>query len=59
MDWEATNWNGTCDNLAKIAKPTLAITGTDDNGYMAYAYSLSIDDKKSSTACSDQKLWIM
>ncbi|CAN5534953.1 hypothetical protein BH18THE2_BH18THE2_37310 [soil metagenome] len=29
--WEATNWNGACDELAKIAKPTLVITGTDDN----------------------------
>ena len=24
--WTATNWNGACDNLAKIAKPTLIIT---------------------------------
>jgi hypothetical protein len=31
IDWEATNWNGACDELAKIAKPTLLITGTDDN----------------------------
>jgi pimeloyl-ACP methyl ester carboxylesterase len=29
--WEATNWNGVCDELARIAKPTLVITGTDDN----------------------------
>jgi pimeloyl-ACP methyl ester carboxylesterase len=29
--WEATNWNGVCNDLAKIAKPTLVITGTDDN----------------------------
>jgi pimeloyl-ACP methyl ester carboxylesterase len=31
--WEAANWNGACDELAKIAKPTLVITGTDDNAY--------------------------
>ena len=30
MRWEATNWNGACDELARIAKPTLVITGTDD-----------------------------
>jgi pimeloyl-ACP methyl ester carboxylesterase len=29
--WEATNSNGVCNDLAKIAKPTLVITGTDDN----------------------------
>jgi pimeloyl-ACP methyl ester carboxylesterase len=26
--WTATNWSGVCDQLAKIAKPTLVITGT-------------------------------
>jgi pimeloyl-ACP methyl ester carboxylesterase len=31
--WEATNWNGVCDKLTKIAKPTLVMTGTDDNSY--------------------------
>ena len=31
LTWEATNWNGACDALAKIAKPLLVITGTDDN----------------------------
>jgi pimeloyl-ACP methyl ester carboxylesterase len=29
--WEATNWNGVCNGLAKITKPTLVITGTADN----------------------------
>ena len=24
--WEATNWSGACDELAKLAKPTLVIT---------------------------------
>ena len=29
--WEGTNWSGACDAEAKLAKPTLVITGTDDN----------------------------
>src|SRR5918996_6281575 len=28
--WENTNWSGACDAEAKLAKPTLVITGTDD-----------------------------
>jgi pimeloyl-ACP methyl ester carboxylesterase len=40
--WEATNWNGACDELAKIAKPTLVITGTDDDNYMPHANALVI-----------------
>ena len=43
--WEATNWNGACDELAKIAKPTLVITGTDDNLYMPHDNSLMIVEK--------------
>ena len=43
--WEATNWNGACDALAKIAKPTLVITGTDDNKYQPYVNSLKIVEK--------------
>jgi pimeloyl-ACP methyl ester carboxylesterase len=43
--WEATNWNGACDELAKIAKPTLVITGTDDNLYVPHANSLVIAEK--------------
>ena len=45
MDWEATDWNGACDGLAKIGKPTLAITGTDDDAYMPHANSLIIAEK--------------
>ncbi|MBA3285747.1 MAG: alpha/beta hydrolase [Nitrosopumilus sp.] len=45
MKWEATNWNGACDDLAKIAKPTLAITGNEDNAYMPHANSLLIAEK--------------
>jgi pimeloyl-ACP methyl ester carboxylesterase len=40
--WEATNWNGACDELAKIAKPALVITGTDDDNYMPHANALVI-----------------
>jgi pimeloyl-ACP methyl ester carboxylesterase len=43
--WEATNWNGACDELAKLAKPTLVITGTDDNNYMPHANALVITGK--------------
>jgi pimeloyl-ACP methyl ester carboxylesterase len=39
--WEATNWNGACDEL----KPTLVITGTDDNLYVPHANSLVIAEK--------------
>jgi pimeloyl-ACP methyl ester carboxylesterase len=45
MDWEGTEWNGACDELAKIAKPTLVITGTDDNAYQPHANSLIITGK--------------
>ena len=43
--WEATNWSGACDELEKIAKPTLVITGTDDNNYMPHANALVIAGK--------------
>jgi len=43
--WEATNWNGACDELAKIAKPTLVITGTDDNYYNPHQNALVIAGK--------------
>jgi pimeloyl-ACP methyl ester carboxylesterase len=43
--WEATNWNGACDELAKIAKPTLVITGTDDNNYMSHGNALILAGK--------------
>jgi pimeloyl-ACP methyl ester carboxylesterase len=45
MHWEATNWNGACDELARLAKPTLVITGTDDNAYIPYENSLIIAGK--------------
>jgi pimeloyl-ACP methyl ester carboxylesterase len=44
--WEANpNWSGACDDLAKIAKPTLVITGTDDNAYQPHVNSLKIVEK--------------
>ncbi len=43
--WEATNWNGVCDELARIAKPTLVITGTDDYAYQPHQNSLVIAGK--------------
>jgi len=45
QEWVATNWSGACDELAKIAKPTLVITGTDDNKYVPYVNSLKIVEK--------------
>ena len=44
--WEDNpNWSGTCDELAKLAKPTLVITGTDDNFYQPHVNSLKIAEK--------------
>ena len=44
--WEDNpNWSGACDALAKLAKPTLVITGTDDNRYQPHVNSLKIVEK--------------
>ena len=43
--WEDTNWSGACDAEAKLAKPTLAIAGTDDNDYMPHGNALKIAEK--------------
>jgi pimeloyl-ACP methyl ester carboxylesterase len=44
--WEDNpNWNGACDELAKLDKPTLIITGTDDNMYAPHVNSLKIVEK--------------
>ncbi len=43
--WTATNWSGVCDQLAKIAIPTLVIAGTDDNLYVPHANALVIAEK--------------
>jgi pimeloyl-ACP methyl ester carboxylesterase len=44
--WEDNpSWSGACDELAKLAKPTLVITGTDDDTYQPYVNSLKIVEK--------------
>jgi pimeloyl-ACP methyl ester carboxylesterase len=43
--WENTNWSGACDPEAKLAKPTLVITGTDDNDYMPHGNALILAGK--------------
>jgi pimeloyl-ACP methyl ester carboxylesterase len=43
--WENTNWSGACDAQAKLAKPTLAIAGTDDNDYMPHENALILAGK--------------
>ena len=44
--WEDNpNWSGACNELAKLAKPTLVITGTDDNRYQPHVNSLKIVEK--------------
>jgi pimeloyl-ACP methyl ester carboxylesterase len=43
--WEETNWSGACDAEAKLAKPTLVITGTDDNDYMPHGNALILASK--------------
>jgi pimeloyl-ACP methyl ester carboxylesterase len=44
--WEDNpNWSGACDELAKLDKPTLVITGTDDNFYQPHVNSLKIVEK--------------
>jgi len=43
--WEETNWSGACDEEAKLAKPTLVITGTDDDNYMPHGNALILAGK--------------
>ena len=44
--WEDNpNWSGACDELAKLDKPTLIITGTEDNFYEPHVNSLKIAEK--------------
>ena len=57
--WEDNpNWSGACDELAKLAKPTLVITGTDDDKYQPHVKFLK-DCRKDSRnlACTDQRCW--
>jgi pimeloyl-ACP methyl ester carboxylesterase len=57
--WEATNWNGACDELEKIAKPTLVIAGTDDNNYVPHANALVIAGKIPGPGLYRSKMLIM
>ena len=44
--WEDNpTWSGACGVLAKLGKPTLVITGTDDNFYQPHVNSLKIAEK--------------
>src|ERR687890_1707655 len=44
--WEDNpSWSGACVELAKLAKPTLVITGTDDDKYQPHVNSLKIVEK--------------
>jgi pimeloyl-ACP methyl ester carboxylesterase len=43
--WTATNWSGACEQLAKLAKPMLVITGTDDNYYVPHGNALILAGK--------------
>ena len=44
--WEDNpTWSGTCGVLAKLDKPTLVITGIDDNYYQPHVNSLKIAEK--------------
>jgi pimeloyl-ACP methyl ester carboxylesterase len=44
--WEDNpNWSGACEELAKLDKPTLVITGTDDDFYEPHVNSLKIVEK--------------
>ena len=43
--WTAANWSGACDELAKLAKPTLVIAGTDDNYYVPHGNALILAGK--------------
>ena len=44
--WEDNpTWSGACDELAKLAKPTLVITGADDNNYMPHGNALVLAGK--------------
>ena len=43
--WMATNWSGACDELTKLDKPILVITGADDNKDVPHVNSLKIAEK--------------
>jgi pimeloyl-ACP methyl ester carboxylesterase len=45
LAWTAPNWSGACDKEWKLAKPTLVITGTDDNNYVPHGNALILASK--------------
>jgi hypothetical protein len=54
MPWLASDWDGACDGLAKIDKPLLVITGTDDNEFVPHGNSL---EGSGSLASTDKRRW--
>ena len=57
--WENTNWSGACDAEAKLAKPTLVITGTDDNDYMPHGNALILAVKFQEPGLYRSKMLVM
>ena len=57
--WEETNWSGACDAEAKLAKPTLVITGTDDNNYIPHGNALKIAAKFQEHGLYRSKMLVM
>jgi esterase/lipase len=55
----ATNWNGVCNDLAKIAEPTLVITGTDDNLYVPHENAIVIASKVPGHGLYRSKMLVM
>ena len=43
--WMSSDWNGACDDLAKIDKPMLVIAGTDDIELVPHENSLVLASK--------------
>jgi pimeloyl-ACP methyl ester carboxylesterase len=59
-EWEDNpNWSGACDELAKIAKPTLVITGTDDNMYVPHVNSLRLQKRFQEHGLYRSKMLVM
>ena len=58
--WEDNpNWSGACDESAKLAIPTLVITGTDDNMYQLHVNSLKIVEKIPESGLYKSKMLVM
>jgi pimeloyl-ACP methyl ester carboxylesterase len=58
--WEDnTTWSGVCGVLAELDKPTLVITGTDDNLYQPHVNSLRITEKIPELGLYRSKMLVM